>query len=121
MEIKMDRDKLNMINEQLLNEELHKRGISEEYHFGICERVEHEHSRFLDKDFTFNYWNLALYKTDGIFGTRIEQIHGTPLVSNEDYENTNAAIGMTLFKIQHGFYDNLKEEVNYNGKTNQRT
>ena len=111
MEIKMDRDELNMINEQLLNEELHKRGISEEYHFGICERVEHEHSRFLGKDFTFNYWNLALYKTDGIFGARIEQIHGTPLVSNEDYENTNAAIGMTLFKIQHGFYDNLKEEV----------
>ena len=43
MEIKMDRNELNMINEQLLNEELHKRGISKEYYFGICEREEHEH------------------------------------------------------------------------------
>ena len=114
MEIKMDRNELNMINEQLLNEELHKRGISEEYYFGICEREEHEHSRFLDKDFTFNYWNLALYKTNGIFGTRIKQIYGTPLVSNEDYEMTAAIIEMTLFQIQHGCYDDLddlKEEV----------
>ena len=114
MEIKMDRDELNMINEQLLNEELHKRGISEEYYFGICEREEHEHSRFLDKDFTFNYWNLALYKTNGIFGTRIEQIYGTPLVSNEDYGMTAAIIEITLLKIQHGLYDDLddlKEEV----------
>ena len=111
IKIKMDRDELNMINEQLLNEELHKRGISEEYHFGICEREEHEHSRFLDKDFTFNYWNLALYKTDGIFGTRIKQIYGKPLVSNEDYEITTAVIEMTLLEIQHGVYDNLKEEM----------
>ena len=114
MEIKMDRDELNMMNEQLLNEELHKRGISEEYYFGICEREEHEHSRFLDKDFTFNYWNLALYKTNGIFGTRIEQIYGTPLVSNEDYKMTAAIIEITLLKIQHGLYDDLddlKEEV----------
>ena len=111
MEIKMDRDELNMINEQLLNEELHKRGISEEYHFGICERVEHEHSRFLDKDFTFNYWNLALYTTDGIFGTRIKQRYGTLLVSNEDDEMTTARMEMTLFEIQHGLYDDLKEEV----------
>ena len=59
MEIKIDRNELNKINEQLLNEELHKRGVSEEYHFGICERVEHEHSRFLDKDITFNYRNIA--------------------------------------------------------------
>lgn len=111
MEIKINRNELNKINEQLLNKELYKRGISKEYHFGICEREEHEHSRFLDKDFTFNYWNLALYKTDGIFGTRVEQIHGTPLVSNKDYESTTAAIEMTLFKMQHGFYDDLKEEV----------
>ena len=111
MEIKIDRTELNMINEQLLNEELYKRDISKEYKFGICERVEHENYRFLDKDFTFNYWNLALYKTDGIFGTRIKQIHGRPLVSNEDYEMTAAVIEMTLFEIQHGFYDDLKEEV----------
>ena len=111
MEIKIDRNELNKINEQLLNEELHKRGISKEYEFGICEREEHEHSRFLNKDFTFNYWNLALYKTDGIFGTRVEQIHGTPLVSNENYESTTTAIKITLLKIQHGLYDNLKEGV----------
>lgn len=111
MEIRINRKELNKLNEQRLNEELHKRGVSKEYEFGICEREEHEHSRFLDKDFTFNYWNLALYKTDGIFGTRVEQIYSTPLVSNEDYEMTDAAVEMTLFKMQHGFYDNLKEEV----------
>ena len=111
MEIRIDRKELNKLNEQLLNEELRKRGISKEYEFGICEREEHEHSRFLDKDFTFNYWNLALYKTDGIFGTRVEQIHGTPLVSNENYESTTTAIELTLFKIQLGLYDSLKEEV----------
>lgn len=111
MEIKIDRKELNKLNELLLNEELHKRGISKEYEFGICEREEHEHSRFLNKDFTFNYWNLALYKIDGAFGTRIEQIHGTALVSNEDYKSTDTAIDITLFRIQHGLYDNLKEEV----------
>lgn len=111
MKIRTNRKELNKLNERLLNEELHKRGISEEYEFGICDREEHEHSRFLDKDFTFDYWNLALYKTDGIFGTRVEQIYGTALTSNKAYEGITTAIETTLLKIQLGLYDNLKEEV----------
>ena len=94
MEIKMDRDELNMINEQLLNEELHKRGVSEEYHFGICERIEHEHSRFLDKDFTFNYWNLALYKTNIWYTTCFKRRLRNDCCDNRDdiIRNTTRAL-----------------------------
>ena len=98
--IKTDRIEANYTYEELLNKELYKRGLSEKYHFGICERTEHEYSRYLNKKFTYTYWNLALYKTNGIFGERIEQIYGRAIDTDEDYDYTIVAIIETYRKIK---------------------
>ena len=102
MEIKTDRRKINDTNEKLLNEMLWNRGVSKNYCFGIAEEIGRD------------YWNLALYKTDGVFGEKIQQIYGIAISSNKDYEGTITAIVKTQREIEYGLYDYLDYD-NYEG------
>ena len=103
----MERKLVNELNELKLNAELRKRGIPEEYHFGICERDETEYSK-IHGITTFTYWNLALYKTDGLFSTRVQQIEGVALINKKAYDTTEFIIEMTIQQIQMGMFDRYK-------------
>lgn len=103
----MDRKMINQLNELKLNAELRKRHIPEEYQFGICEREETEHSKIYG-DITFTYWNLALYRQEGAFGHRVQQICGTALISETAYKQTEATIETTMQQIQMGMFDKYK-------------
>jgi hypothetical protein len=103
----MDRKIINQLNELKLNAELRKRHIPEEYEFGICEREETEHSK-IHGDTTFTYWNLALYRKEGAFGERVQQIYGTALISETAYRQTEITIETTIQQIQMGMFDKYK-------------
>ena len=103
----MDRKIRNQLNEAKLNAELRKRHIPEEYEFGICEREETEHSK-IHGDTTFTYWNLALYRKEGAFGERVQQIYGTALISETAYRQTEITIETTIHAIQLGVFDKYK-------------
>lgn len=103
----MDRKMRNQLNEAKLNAELRKRHIPKEYEFGICEREETEHSK-IHGDTTFTYWNLALYRKEGAFGERVQQIYGTALISETAYRQTEITIETTIQQIQMGMFDKYK-------------
>lgn len=103
----MDRKMINQLNELKLNAELRKRHIPEEYEFGICEREETEHSKIYG-NITFTYWNLALYRKEGAFGERVQQIYGTALICETAYRQTEITIETTIQQIQMGMFDKYK-------------
>ena len=102
----MNRKIINELNETILNGELRKRGIPEEYQFGICEREETEYSKVYGKT-TFTYWNLALYKINGAFGERVQQIYGEVITDNY-YTGTTKILDATVNSIRQGSFDRYK-------------
>lgn len=103
----MDRKIINQLNELRLNTELRKRHIPKEYEFGICEREETEYSKVYGKTI-FTYWNLALYRKEGVFGERVQQIYGTALTCETAYRQTEITIENTIQQIQRGMFDKYK-------------